>query len=107
MNNLVIIIGLAIAVLILIIHAISISIAAKSIFQGSSSPISMAQMLLSSLHTSGQILFGVLAVVILVLLMLNKIISSDAGLPIFSAVVAYLLGKTYKDVSFIAKKPKE
>lgn len=104
LNAVIIIIGLAVAVLMVIIYTLSIYWGQKSIFSGSGSPISMAQMLLSSLQTSGQMLFGLLAVVILALLILNKIISSDAGLPMFSAVVAYLLGKTYKDISFLPRK---
>ena len=79
-------------------------VASKSIFQGSGDPFSMSQALLSSLHITGQLIFGVLTIIILALLILNKIISSDAGLPIFSAIVAYLLGKSYKDISFIQKK---
>ncbi len=99
-------IGGVTAIVIVTIYATSLSCGEKSIFRGSGSPISMAQMLLSSLHATGQILFGISAIMLLALLILNDTISSDAGLPIFSAIVAYLLGKTYKDISFLSKKKK-
>lgn len=85
------------------IYTFSIWHASKTIFAGSDAPISMSQALLSSLHITGQLLFGVIAVIVLSVLMTEGIINSEAGLPIFSAMVAYLLGKGYKDISFLPK----
>lgn len=99
-NNLVISMGIAISILIVVVYVVLLVIAMKSIFANSGSPISMSQALLSSFHVLGQIFFGILAVIIIAVLMENKVVSSDAGLPIFSAIVAYLLGKGYKDINF-------
>ena len=66
----------------------------------------MSQALLSSLHITSQMIFGVFGVVILAWLISRDIITAEAGLPILSATTAYLLGKSYKDVGFDVSKPK-
>ena len=82
----------------------SLHIGGEKIFIGSGSPISMAQMLLSSIHITSQILLGVLIITTISLLIANQIISEEAGLPVLSVISGYLLGKNFKDVSFSASK---
>ncbi|MEM6813663.1 MAG: hypothetical protein AAF600_04645 [Bacteroidota bacterium] len=84
----------------------SIKVGSSSIFKGSGSPISMAQMLLSSIHITSQILLGVLIITIISLLIANQIISEESGLPVLSVISGYLLGKNFKDVSFSPAKKK-
>jgi len=72
----------------------SLGVAERSVFHGSSVPAKMAQMILSSVHITSQVLFGIFVIVILILLMLQKIITTDAGLPLVSAVVGYILGNS-------------
>lgn len=81
----------------------SLYIGEKSIFKGSGLPASMAQMLLSSVHITSQHLLGVLVIVILSLLMVHRVLNTEAGLPLLSAVIGYLLGKTFKDVTFTSE----
>ena len=78
----------------------SLNIGSRKIFPGSGTPISMAQMLLSSIHVTSQILLGVLIIAIISLLISNKIITAEAGLPVLSVISGYLLGKNFKDISF-------
>jgi hypothetical protein len=81
----------------------SLYIGEKSIFPGSGIPASMAQMLLSSVHITSQHLLGALIIVILSLLMAHQVLTTEAGLPLLSAVIGYLLGKNFKDVSFTSE----
>ena len=67
------------------------------IFTGSGAPISMAKMVLSSIQITSQILFGILAISILCVMILEDKIKSEAGLPVISGIVGYLLGKSFKD----------
>lgn len=69
----------------------------EKIFTGSGAPISMAKMVLSSIQITSQILFGILAIGILCVMILEDKIRSDAGLPVISAIIGYLLGKSFKD----------
>ncbi|MEP1779744.1 hypothetical protein [Reichenbachiella sp.] len=89
---------------IIIFGMYSLNVGGKKIFEGSGSPISMAQMLLSSIHITSQILLGVLIVTVISLLIANEIITEEAGLPVLSVISGYLLGKNFKDVSFNASK---
>jgi len=98
MVNIIIWCGLVAALIIGIIYVVLLFVAKNSIFAGSGSPISMSQALLSSFHVLGQIFFGILAIIVVAVLIESKQITSDAGLPIFSAIVGYLLGKGFKDI---------
>ena len=82
------------------------NISSKSIFPGSGSPVSMAKIVLSSIHLTAQILFGILVIGILCVMIMEGKIESNAGLPIVSGVVGYLLGKSFKDVYESAPKNK-
>lgn len=90
----------ATSILIIGFGAYTLRIGSNEVFRGSGSPIAMAQMLLSSIHVTSQILLGVLIVTIISLLVSNKIISSESGLPVLSVISGYLLGKNFKDISF-------
>lgn len=81
------------------IYVVALLVAMKSIFTGSGSPISMAQTLLSAIHVASQHLVGVLVIALICILMLQNVVTSEAGLPLLSAVAGYLLAKTFKDVS--------
>jgi hypothetical protein len=96
------------ALLVMGFASISLRKDEKSVLHGSGVPASIAQMLLSSVHISSQHLLGVLIMVILSFLIGQRAISTEAGLPLVSAVVGYLVGTNFKDVSFISgKKGKE
>ncbi len=71
---------------------------AEKIAIGSGSPISISRIFLSSLYSSSQIIFGIIFTVILAMLMSENFIPSEAGLPVLSAVVVYILGKERKDI---------
>ncbi len=103
-KTLIIIVSGAIVLLMILIYVVSLYYGAKNIFRGSGSPISMAQTLLSSIHITIQHLLGVLIIVLISLLMTEKIITSEAGLPLLSAVSGYLLAKTFKDVNITPTK---
>ncbi|MEW5805170.1 MAG: hypothetical protein AB1721_00340 [Patescibacteria group bacterium] len=100
------IISFVIVIILMIQYLVSVCRAAEKIWPNSGDPLSMSQMLLASLQANAQILFGILALFILFVLMEEKIISSEAGLPIFSALAAYLLGKGFKESSFLNKNKK-
>lgn len=103
-TTMILIVGGAICIFMIVIYISALRIGMKSIFHGSGAPISMAQTLLSSIHVTTQHLLGVLIIILICLLMVNKIITSEAGLPLLSAVAGYLLGKTFKDVSISPSK---
>lgn len=77
----------------------SLRVGSRNIFQGSGSPIAMAQMLLSSIHVTAQILLGLLIISIITILIANETIEVQSGLPVLSVISGYLLGKSFKDIS--------
>ncbi|MFI5159098.1 MAG: hypothetical protein ACHQF4_09550 [Sphingobacteriales bacterium] len=86
-------------VLIVIVYLWAVMrLTAEKVFTGSGAPISMAKMVLSSIQITSQILFGVLAIVVITILIIEDKIRSDAGLPVISGIVGYILGKSFKDV---------
>src|SRR5665647_1990122 len=88
----VIIIGEILASLFIIgFGMFSLYIGEKSIFHGSGLPTSMAQTLLSSVHITPKYLLEVLVIVILSLLMVHRVLSTEAGLPLLSAVIGLSL----------------
>ncbi len=103
--------GLVISALVVIFGIISLRVGERSVFHGSGVPAKMAQMILSSVHITSQVLFSVFLIDMLILLMIQKVITTDAGLPLLSAVTGYILGKNFKDVDFssegIKKKTNE
>jgi len=99
MSWIVIIGGLLICALVVYFGTFSLRVCEKSIFHGSGVPAKMAQMVLSSVHITSQVLFSIFVIVILILLMLQEVITTDAGLPLLSAVAGYILGKNFRDVA--------
>ena len=91
--------AVAVSLLILAFNAWSLRVARESIFRGSGRPIGMARTLLSSVHVTSQMLFGVLSITLISLLMVNTVVTAEAGLPLVSAIIGYLLGKSFKDIS--------
>jgi len=104
LTSIVLIVGGSVCLLMIIIYISALIIAMKSIFSNSGSPISMAQTLLSSIHVTTQHLLGVLIIILICILMVNKTVTSEAGLPLLSAVAGYLLAKTFKDVNISPTK---
>lgn len=103
-TTLILIVGGAIILVMIAIYVFAILVGNKSIFPGSGSPISMAQTLLSSIHVTIQHLLGALIIILICLLMVEDIITSEAGLPLLSAVSGYLLAKSFKDVNITPTK---
>ncbi len=103
-TGLILIVGGAIALMMIAIYVAAVFVGMKSIFKGSGSPISMAQTLLSSIHVTTQHLLGVMIIVLICVLMANEVVTSEAGLPLLSAVAGYLLAKTFKDVNISPPK---
>lgn len=103
-TSLILIVGSAIVLVMIAIYVFAIIVGMKSIFPGSGSPISMAQTLLSSIHVTIQHLLGALIIILICLLMIEDIITSEAGLPLLSAVSGYLLAKSFKDVNITPTK---
>ena len=103
-TTIILIVGGIICLLMVAIYITALLVARKSIFPGSGSPISMAQALLSSIHVIYQHLLGVLTIILICILMVNKVVTSEAGLPLLSAVAGYLLAKTFKDVNILPTK---
>ena len=106
-TSLILIVGGAIVLVMILIYVVALWVGMKSIFPDSGSPISMAQTLLSSIHVTIQHLLGVLIIILICILMVEKIITSEAGLPLLSAVSGYLLAKTFKDVNISPTKKGE
>ena len=100
----ILIVGGIICILMVGIYISALIIGMKSIFHGSGVPISMAQTLLSSIHVTTQHLLGVLIIILICILMVQKAVTSEAGLPLLSAVAGYLLAKTFKDVAISPTK---
>lgn len=74
--------------------------AGTSIFPGSGDPPAMGKILIKAIRTSSEIVFGFFGVIIIALLLANNFITSESGLPIIASIVAYILGKGFKDLSF-------
>ena len=91
--------GSLICSLIIFFGAYSLYVCSKCIFPGSGNPPKMAQMVLSSVHITSQVLFSIFIIVILILLMIKEIVTTDAGLPLLSAVTGYILAKNIRDVA--------
>jgi uncharacterized membrane protein YeaQ/YmgE (transglycosylase-associated protein family) len=73
-----------------------LGISATSIFTGSGKPIFMAKIVLSHTYIIIQIIFGILIAGIICIMIMEDKIKSEAGLPIVSGIVGYLLGKSFK-----------
>lgn len=94
----IIIITMLLIVIIIIYSIFIMRLSARNIFQGSGKPISMAKIVLSSIHITAQILFGILVIGIISIMIVENKVESQAGLPIISGIIGYLLGKSFKDV---------
>lgn len=71
-------------------------IGSKKVFGGSGSPISMAQAILNSIQATSQFLFGIFIVALLSILIVEKVIEPNVGIPVITSVVGFLLGRTQK-----------
>ena len=91
---------------IVVTYILALHKAANKIWSGSGDPLSMSQMLLASLHSIGQIFFGIFFLSIIFLLIKSNLLSTDSGLPVMSALVAYILGKGFRETTFFLKQKK-
>ena len=98
--------GASVLVVLLIQSLFSIYLTAKYVWKDGDVPLSKTKLLLTYLQSIAQILFGFFVVFVISLLISNKAINSEAGLPVMSAFVAYVLGKGLKDVSTEPDKKK-
>ena len=101
-QTLILIVGAVASILILANATWSLHVARSDIFRGSGVPVSMAQVLLSSMYLVAQQLVAVLLIVTIEILIVSGDIENNAGLPIISAVVGYALGKSFKDMATIS-----
>jgi hypothetical protein len=70
------------------------NIAKNKIFPGSGTPISMAQVVLNSIQATSQFLFGLFVVGLLTILIIEKTVTPEVGIPIITSVIGFLLGKS-------------
>ena len=78
-----------------ILYAIALYLASEKIFSGSGVPITMANILLRSIMTAGQIIVGIAILTVITILIVSNKISSDTGLPIISILTGYLVGRNF------------
>lgn len=80
-----------------IVFIIALILASRNIFSGSGSPVDMANVLLQSIMAAGQIIVGLAILAIITVLMVAKEISAEVGLPIITAITAYLVGRNFNN----------
>lgn len=73
----------------------SLCISKNKVFPGSEKPEKMASMILESIYLMAKSLIGVFIVTAILLLMSEKIISNEQGLPIVTLIVGYIVGKEF------------
>lgn len=93
-NTILIIFGVAIGIFA-ILYALALYWASKKIFSGSGAPVDMANVLLRSIMTAGQIIAGMAILAIITILMVSNKISSEVGLPIIAVLTGYLVGRNF------------
>ena len=80
-----------------IVFIVALILASKNIFSGSGSPVDMANVLFQSIMAAGQIIVGLAFLAIITVLIVAKDISTEVGLPIITAITAYLVGKNFNN----------
>lgn len=100
------IIGLTILIVLIIVlyNSYVITLSSKNIFPGSGKPVSMIQSILSAIQANSQYLFGFFIVSMFLVLVVENILDKEIAIPIITAVVGYLLGKTGKNTNIISDK---
>ena len=81
--------------LIIFFGIYSLYVSKENIFTGSGKPEKMASMVLESIYLMAKNLVGIFIISAILILMSEKLISNDQGLPIVTLVVGYLLGKEF------------
>jgi len=96
----------AVIILLLAYNFYVMSIGNKNIFPGSGAPVSMAQTILNSIQATSQFLFGIFVVNLLLVMIIEKVVTSEVGIPIITSVIGFLLGRTQKkDSTNVDVKP--
>lgn len=89
----IIIVAVSIGLLTVIKTMVSLFLANDNIFPYSGQPIPMLNKLYESLSLDSQTNLALLAVVVISVLMNEKVITSESGLPIISAIIGYTVAK--------------
>ncbi len=82
-------------VIFAVVYVVALNQASKSIFPNSGAPVNMANVLLQSILAAGQIIAGLAILAVITVLMIEKFISSEVGLPIIAAITGYLVGRSF------------
>lgn len=100
------IIGLTLLIILIIVlyNSYVMKLSSKNIFPGSGKPVSMIQSILSAIQSNSQYLFGFFIVSMFLILIVENILDKGIAIPIITAVVGYLLGKTPKNTNIISDK---
>lgn len=93
-NPILIVLGGAIVVFATI-HITALYFASKNIFSGSGVPITMADFLLRSIMSAGQIIAGIAILAVITILIVSGKITSEVGLPIIATLLGYLVGRSF------------
>lgn len=70
----------------------TLKVSNKNIFPGSGAPHKMASMILSSTYLMAKYLVGIFIIASILILLGEKVISTEQGLPVLTLIVGYLLG---------------
>lgn len=89
----IVVVCLTLGLLITIKNLVSLFLANESIFPGSGQPIPMLNKLYESLALNSQTNLALFTVALISILMVEKVVSSEAGMPIISAVIGYTVAK--------------
>lgn len=103
-NQTIIVITSIFLIVLILIFSSAFTAAGKSIFPGSGDPLAMGNILITTLRTSLEIIFGFFGVVILAILIANNYLTSEIGLPIIASIISYTLGKGFKTFNDTEKK---
>lgn len=100
-------IGLGTLLTLLIVYFITAKYGFKNLFPGSGDPYSMAKALFGIVSFLSQSIVGLSVIVMIITAISMKIITSDVGFPIVTAIVGYLLASNIRDTIFNDKGKKE
>ena len=97
-------IGLGALIGLIIVYLITAHFGFKNLFPGSGDPFSMAKALFGIVSFLSQAIVGLTVIVMILVSISLKIITSDVGFPVITAVIGYLLASNVRDAVFGEKK---
>ncbi len=77
----------------------TLCISRKTIFPGSGQPHKMAAMVLEACYLMAKYLVGIFIVTAIIVLICEKVITTEQGLPAVTLIIGYLLGKGFGNTS--------